>query len=364
MAGVLDGFRVLEFGGYTATQALGMLLCDQGADVVKVEPPGGERMRGEAAFAVWNRGKKSVVMDFATEDGATVLRRLAATADVLISDSDDVGGAVSIDRLLESNPRLVGVTLPAFGAAHPDADLPPLEPLIAAASGIYADRGGGAPSLIAVPHASVFGAITAAAAVAAALLHREISGKGQRVSAPLHDAMFGAMGAHLVRLPGETGAYAQPGHPVIARFYECADGRWVNINAGYPRALQPMVAAFGHPEWAKPLLDTESLLAHPEDRRLWIDQIARIWKTRTALEWEQVMDEAGVPCTMCRTIDEWIDTDQAAAMGAVIDVDDPDYGLMRQVGVQAHFSESEGGAQGRAPALGEHTDAILGNLPR
>ena len=76
------------------------------------------------------------------------------------------------------------------------------------------------------------------------------------------------------------------------------------------------------------------------------------------------MDEAGVPCTMCRTIDEWIATDQAAAMGAVIEVDDPDYGLMRQVGVQAHFSESEGGDQGRAPALGEHTDAILGSLPR
>ena len=167
MAGVLDGFRVLEFGGYTATQVLGMLLCDQGADVVKVEPPAGERMRGEAAFAVWNRGKKSVVTDFASEDGAVVLQRLAATADVLISDSDDIGGATSVERLLENNPRLVGITLPAFSAEHPDAGLPPLEPLIAAASGVYADRGSGAPSLIAVPHASVFGAITAAAAVAA-----------------------------------------------------------------------------------------------------------------------------------------------------------------------------------------------------
>ena len=364
MAGALDGFRVLEFGGYVATQVLGMLLCDQGAEVVKVEPPGGERMRGEAAFAVWNRGKKSVVVDFASERSAAALQRLATTSDVAITDSDDIGGAVSVERLLESNPRLVSVSLPAFGAGHPDADLPPLETLVAAASGVYADRGSGAPSLIAVPHASIFGAISAAAAVAAALLRREVSGKGQRVSVPLHDAMFGAMGAHLVRLPGETGAYAQPGHPVIARFYECADGRWVNINAGYPRALEPMVAAFGHPEWAAPLLDTDSLLAHPEDRRLWIEQIARVWKTRTALEWEQVMDEAGVPCTMCRTIDEWIETEQAAAMGAVIEVDDPDYGRMRQVGVQAHFSESEGGAQGGAPALGEHTDAILGNLPR
>ena len=359
MSGALDGFRVLEFGGYTAAQVLGMLLADQGAEVIKVEPPDGERLRGSVPFAVWNRGKKSVVVDAAAADYAAIIRRLAAAADVLITDFDATAAGIPIQRLMDANPRLVCVSLPAFGASHPHADAPPLEPLVAAATGVYIDRGGGGPSLIAVPHAGIFGAITAAPAVAAALLYREAAGEGQHISVPLYDAMFGAMGAHLVRLPGETSPYVQQSHPVIARFYECSDGRWLNINAGYPRALKPMVEAFGYPEWAAPLLDVESLRAHPEDRQLWIDRIARVWKRRPALEWERIMDEAGVPCTMCRTIEEWIECDQAAAMGAVIEVDDPVYGRMRQVGVQAHMSETEGGVWRHAPALGEHTRDIL-----
>lgn len=364
MAGALDGFRVLEFGGYTATQVLGMLLADQGAEVIKVEPPLGDALRGSAAFAVWNRGKKSVVVDGADDDeGADVVRKLASSADVVISHSDELGWGVTIERVHQAEPHLVSVCMPAFGAGHPDASLPPLEPLVAAASGVYVDRGGGGPSLISVPHASIFGAITAAAATAAALLHRELSGEGQRVSVPLYDAMFGAMGSQIVRLPhDDEPPFAPPSHPVIARFYQCKDGRWLNINAGYERALRPMVEAFGHPEWAEPLLDTRSLLAHPEDRQLWIDELERVWRMRSALEWEQIMDEAGVPCTMCRTIDEWIVSEQALAMGAVVEVDDAQYGMMQQVGVQVHMSETEGGIRHSAPLLGEHTQSVLNGL--
>ena len=362
MSGVLEGFRVLEFGEYVASQVLGMLLADQGAEVVKVEPPGGGRLRGGAPFAVWNRGKKSVVVDASGDSGAGVIERLAASADVLVSDSRVLPSGVGVERIQAANPRLVSVCLPAFGAEHADASLPPLETLVAAATGIYMDRGSGAPSFISVPHASIFGALGAAPAVIAALLHREATSEGQRIELPLYDAMFGAMGAQAVLLP-ETSPDAVPTvHPVIARFYECADGRWVNINAGYPRALIPMMRAFGHPEWAEPLLDTDSLLAHPEDRQLWIDTLERTWRSRPALEWEQIMDEAGVPCTMCRSVDEWLECEQSAAMGAVVEVEDPTFGLMRQVGVQVHLSESEGGIRRHAPALGEHTDEILAAL--
>ncbi len=362
MTGALNGFRVLEHGGYVAVQVLGMLLADQGAEVVKLEPPEGDRLRGSAPFAVWNRGKRSVVVDAASGEYERVVKRLAASADVLICGGEDAVYGASIDRLADVNPKLVVVSLPAFGEGHLDAGLPPLEPLVAASTGVYADRGTGAPSFIAVPHASIFGALTAAPAIVAALLHREVSGTGQRITLPLYDAMFGAMGSHLVHLPGDPPVPSPPSHPAIARFYECADGRWLNINAGYRRALEPMVRAFGHPEWAEPLLDTESLLAHPEDRRLWIDTITAIWKTRPALEWEQIMDDAGVPCTMCRTIDEWLSDAQSAAMGAVATVDDPMFGRMRQVGVQVHMSETEGSVRGSAPTLGEHTAAILDHL--
>ena len=360
MTGVLHGYRVLEFGEYIASQVLGMLLVDQGAEVVKLEPPQGSRMRGSEAFAVWNRSKKSVILDASLDGISNVVDELAATADVLISDSETLPHNDSVARIQAANPRLVTVWLPAFGADHANSSLPPHETLVAAATGIYADRGAGAPSYISVPHASIFGALTAAPAVIAALLHREATGEGQRVELPLYDAMFGAMGAQAVVLP-EGADDARP-HPAVARFYECSDGRWVNINAGYPRALIPMVGAFGHPEWAEPLLDTDSLLAHPEDRQLWIDTLENTWRSRTALEWEQIMDEAGVPCTMCRTVEEWLDSDQAAAMGAVGEIDDPAFGPMRQVGIQVHLSESEGEIQRPAPSLGEHTHEILAQL--
>ena len=357
MSGVLSGYRVLEFGEYIASQILGMLLADQGAEVVKVEPSDGARLRGTAPFAVWNRSKKSVVLDAASEKS---VRELPGTADILIADSETLPRGETVTSLQRANPNLITVCLPAFDVPHPNADLPPHETLVAAATGIYSDRGAGAPSFISVPHASIFGALTAAPAVMAALLHREATGEAQRIELPLYNAMFGAMGAQVVVLP-ESADDASP-HPVIARFYECADGRWVNINAGYPRALIPMVRAFGHPEWAEPLLDTDSLLSHPEDRQLWIETLEETWRSRPASEWEQIMDEAGVPCTICRTVEEWLDCEQATAMGAVVEMEDPDFGPMRQVGIQVHLSENEGGIQRHAPALGEHTGEILDRL--
>ena len=360
MSGVLEGYRILEFGEYIASQVLGMLLADQGAEVVKIEPPGGARMRGSAPFVVWNRGKKSVTVDPHSGDAPRIVNGLVSSGDVLICESETLPGGAAVADAQSSCPRLITVRLPSFGAEHPGAGMPPHETLLAAATGIYADHGSGAPSFIAVPHASIFGALSAAPAVIAALLHREATGEGQRIELPLYDAMFGAMGAQAVILP-EGADDARP-HPVVARFYECSDGRWVNINAGYPRALIPMVTAFGHPEWADPLLDIDSLLSHPEDRQLWINTLEDMWRGRPALEWEQIMDEAGVPCTMCRTVDEWLESGQSGAMGAVVEVDDPAFGRMRQVGIQVHLSENEGDIRRHAPALGEHTAEILSGL--
>ena len=364
MAGALTGYRVLEFGHNVAGQVLGMLMSDQGAEVIKIEPLVGERFRGTPAFSVWNRGKKSIALDLDNQEAKSI-ERLVASADVLIEDL--VPGTLSAvglspERCEEINPSLVYASLPAFGPDHPSRDLPALEPIVAAATGVYADRTGNGPSFISVPHSSIFGAMTAAPAIVAALFHREMTGQGQRVTVPLYDAMFVAMGTSLVKIPEPPLEFEPPSHPVIARFYECKDGRWVNINGGYARALRPMVEAFGHPEWADALLDVEFLTKHPEDRKLWIAELEPIWRKRTALEWESVMQEAGVPCTMCRTVEEWLEEDQALESGAVVQVDDPVFGPMRQVGIQVKMGETNGAIRSPAPALGAHTDEILSGL--
>ena len=146
MTGVLEGYRVLEFGDYIAPQVLGMLLADQGAEVVKLEPPAGGRLRGAAPFAVWNRSKKSVILDASADATAGTINDLAASADILVADSETLPNGISVTELQAANPRLITVCLPAFAADHPNADLPPHETIVAAATGIYADRGTGAPS--------------------------------------------------------------------------------------------------------------------------------------------------------------------------------------------------------------------------
>ncbi|MCH7802349.1 MAG: CoA transferase [Chloroflexi bacterium] len=365
MAGALEPYRILEFGGQVAGAVLGMLLADQGAEVVKIEPPDGDPLRGHPVFSVWNRGKKSVVLDLAQERDASVLSAMIRSSDVLIesflSSDDRVWPDYQAARDL--NRSLVYVSLPGFGADHPENGLAAWDTIIGASTGIYTDRssdGASGPSFISLPYASIFGAMVAAPAITAALFHRVRTGEGQRVTVPLYDAMFTAMGASLVSrpdVPSGPGALS----PVIGRFYQCRDDRWVNINAGYERSLRPMLQALGHPEWHGPIT-APGLRDNTEERRVWEENFSAIWKDRTALEWERIMALAGVPCTMCRTIEEWMETAQARESGAVVQLNDPTFGPMRQVGIQVRLSETPGEIRGPAPSLGQHTESVIADL--
>ena len=122
-SGALRGLKVMDFGHYIAGPLLGMLLSDQGAEVTKIERPQGDPTREELAFATWNRGKRSVVLDLKTEYGRETARKLALDADLLIENfrpgvAERLG--IGYDELASSNPRLVYCSLPGFGENHPD----------------------------------------------------------------------------------------------------------------------------------------------------------------------------------------------------------------------------------------------------
>ncbi len=364
MAGALSGYRVLEFGDHPAVAVLGMLLADQGADVVKVEPPEGDPLRGTPVFSVWNRGKKSVV---AAHDDSDLLMNLVTRADAIIEGSHEGSNPYGIngDSARAIRPDIICLALPGFGHEHPQADTPGTELLISAATGVYADRSKDASegtSFIALPYASIFGAMVAAPALAAALYHRERTGEGQDVSVPLYDAMFTAMGSAVVSRPDvEAGPRAIS--PAIARFYQCEDGRWINLNASYERSLRPILDVLGHPEWYAPLTDNR-LHENLEELEEWSARFAGPWLERPALEWETLMAEAGVPLTMCRTLSEWMETEHAIASGAVVDVEDYEFGPMRQVGIQVRMSDTPGGVGASAPRLGQHNEPILAEARR
>lgn len=366
MPGALSTYRIVELGDHPAVAVLGMLLADQGADVVKVEPPGGDPMRGSPVFSVWNRAKRSVTID---PDGKGAhLRRILRDADVVIESFSSGVNPYGVDAAYARSvrPDVIHLSLPGFGETHPQAATPGPFPghelLISAATGVYADRSPDSDegaSFIALPYASIFGAMVAASAIVAALFHRERAGAGQDVSIPLYDAMFTAMGSALVRRPDIPAAPA-PLSPAIGRFYRCGDGRWINLNAGYERSLRPILDVLGHPNWYAPLTG-DRLRVNVEEREEWAARFAEPWLDRPALEWETLMADAGVPLTMCRTLREWMDTDHAWASGAMIEVQDAEFGPMRQVGIQVNMSDTPGGAPTSAPRLGEHNHELLGD---
>ncbi|MCL0029263.1 CoA transferase, partial [Dehalococcoidia bacterium] len=288
------------------------------------------------------------------------------SADVVVASSTSSGAeglSVSYEEVSKLNGDVVYLSLPGFSEDHPLSGVAAREGVIGAYTGIYTDRsqdGSTGPSFISLPHASIFGAMVAAPAIIAALIHRTRTGRGQQVTVPLFDAMYTAMGSQLVRRP-DVPASPSPISPVIGRFYQCADGRWVNINASYERSLRPLLEAVGHPEWYPALTDPD-LVNDEVAQTGWELKFAEVWMHKTALEWEQVMDRVGVPGTMCRTTEEWMDTAHANESGAVSALEDPLYGHMRQVGVQVRLSDTPGDANRPAPTLGQHTMALVAEL--
>lgn len=366
--GALRDLRVLDFGQYIAGPLLGMLLADQGADVVKVERPAGDPMRGHPAFAVWNRGKRSAVLDLHTPQGRQAALSLAEQADVLIENfrpgvADRLG--IGAADLTARNPRLLYVSLPGFGEESPYRDLPAWEPLVGAVTATYVHRrspDSGGPVFVSLPISSVYAAMVSAAAVGAALFHRERTGEGQRIEVPLHSATFVAIGYRLVRTSANVDVQARADRlgGIVAGAHLCADGRYLYIHGASARErfLPHVLDALGHPEWLPDLLNQQLAAQNPDRYHELAGLFRDLMATKTAREWEDLLGPVA-PINFARTIDEWIEEPHALASEIVVQVDDPQHGPMKQVGLPMRLSRTPGRIRGPAPRLGEHTEEAL-----
>lgn len=365
--GALSGIRALDCGHYIPGPLLGMLLADQGAQVIKVERPGGDPARSEPAFATWNRGKRSIVLDLKTAAGQESARQLAAEADVLIENfrpgtAERLG--IGYQELAASNPRLIYCALPGFGREHPWRQRQGWDAIVGAATGLYPKVEGMAePLFTPLPIASTFAAIVGAVAVAMALCARDGGKGGQRIEVPLYDAMFTAMGRHLVQfhdvdLPDTR---SQPRLP-MQRQYQCADGRWVQNHGNYARFVHQFLAAAGNPEWGPAAVADFGKPLDGETAALWVQRFEETFKQRVALEWEEAISAAGGACTVCKTVDEWLSHPHPLQAQMVVEVEDARLGRMKQPGVQVRLRGTPGAIQGRAPVLGEHSREIAEGL--
>ncbi|PKB78624.1 MAG: hypothetical protein BZY88_17495 [SAR202 cluster bacterium Io17-Chloro-G9] len=365
--GALRDIRVLDFGHYIPGPLLGMLLCDQGAEVIKVERPEGDPARSQPAFATWNRGKRSVVLDLKSDAGQQAAQQLAATADVLIENfRPGVANRLGIgyETLSAKNPQLVYCSLPGFSENSPDRDRQGWEGIAAASTGVYSKIDEQPePLYLPLPVASTFAAIVGSVSVAMALAARDKTGKGQRIEVPMHDAMFSAMGSHLAQLHDqESVELFQLPRAIMARQYECADGRWVQNHGMYERFIGQFLRAAGRSEWLEELVSAYGKPLDPEFGQKWLERFQNVFKEKTAKEWEDAINAEGGACTTCKTIDEWLVHDHAIAAQMVVEVEDAKLGKMKQPGVQVRLRDTPGAIQGRAPSLGEHTSDVLAEL--
>ncbi|MGD9933692.1 MAG: CaiB/BaiF CoA transferase family protein [Dehalococcoidia bacterium] len=361
--GALDGLRVVDFGQYIAGPMCAMLLADQGADVVRVEPPGGPRY-DSPGNRTWNRGKHSVTLDLKSPAGTVEARRLIAAADVVIENfrpgvMDRLGLGAESSRA--ANPGLVYCSLPGFAEDDPRATVAAWEGVLGAATATYRARLAGGdssrPVYTAIPISSVYGAFVGAVAIAAALNARETTGRGQRVSVPLFDATFTAMGSvgHKVHDPA---AVQRRGGLGWVRQYRCKDGRWVMFHAANSRFIEQFVRAAGIEHWrADGLMDRANYPDNPDLEKLLIERMTALFLTRTALEWEDLVNAAGTPTAICRETHEWLQHPHAVATRMVTQIEDPVLGAMLQPGVTPRLDDTPGAISGPAPIPG--TDSAI-----
>jgi len=367
MAGALAGIRVIDFGQYIAGPMAAQLLGDQGAEVIRVDPPGGPAW-DTPANATWNRGKQSIVLDLKTEDGRATARALIGSADVVIENfrpgvMDRLGlGAVA---MTEAHPRLVYLSMPGFASDDPRAEVPAWEGVVGAASGLYrrnrVANDDGPPVYTAIPLPSAYAAIQGSVAVTMALNARERDGVGQRIAVPLFDSMYGAIGYNGYKVHGDAASPPGAGFNLTTQ-WECGDGQWIMFHTGNGRTEDVLTAA-GVADWiAKGYVDRERLAAEPELVKQLMDEARALFKTRPAAEWEQLVNDAGGECGVCRPTAEWVTHPHAIGSEIVVEVPDPILGATKQPGIPARMSRTPGAIQGPRHALDADRDAILAGL--
>ena len=364
--GALRGTRVVEFGQYIPGPLLGMLLAEQGADVIKVERPGGDPARTEPAFATWNRSKRSVELDLKSPGGLEQAQELIHWADVLIENfrpgvADRLGIGYEATR---TNSGLVYCSLPGFGENSPHRNQRGWEHIVGAATGAHQGVAGmDEPLFLPLPSASSFAAIIGSVSVTMALIARQRTGQGQRIEVPLHSAMFAAMGRHLSKFHdiNPPDLFTLPRN-VMSHQYQCADGRYVQNHGMYQRFASQFLQAAGRPEWIEDLEDLYGAEVSPDTIEMWRERVEDLFKEKTAKEWEDAIAETGGACTVCKTVDEWMVHEHALAAGMVVEVDDAKHGRMRQPGPPTRLRGTPGPSPRRAPTLGEHTDSALAEI--
>lgn len=376
MPGPLDGFRVIDLTTMISGPLAGMILADQGADVIKVEPAGGDATRGvwtahqglSASFLNNNRNKRSIVLDLKNPDGKAAVLRLIEGADVVLQNFrpgvvDRLG--IGYAHAKAVNPGIVYMSITGFGETGPYAHKPVFDPLVQSLTGLTTVQAGSderRPSLVRTILPDKLTAFTASQSITAALLARERTGEGQHVHLSMLDTVVSFlwssdMGGHTFvgkELEQETA------QSFIDLIYETSDG-YLSCAAFRRVDWEKLSDALGHPEWKEDTrFQTSAGLEQFKDDRLKMTQEVLI--SRTTDEWIAVLEEHDVPCAPVLTRSEMRQHAQIEANGIVEVNTHHVAGDLRQTRHAARFDGTPPEHRRGAPLLAEHTEEVLAEV--
>ncbi|MBY0331311.1 MAG: CoA transferase [Acetobacteraceae bacterium] len=380
-AGPLTGLRVLDLtrvlAGPTATQMLG----DLGAEVIKIErngsgddtrgfaPPFWPETRESAYFLGVNRNKKSVTLDIATKEGQAVVLRLLEHCDILV-ENFKVGALAKYglgwEQLKARFPRLIYCSITGFGQTGPYAPRPGYDALIQAMGGVMSLTGEpeGSPQKVGVPVADLFAGLYGCIGILAAVNHRHATGEGQQVDIGMldtHVAWLANQGMNYLAT-GENPARLGNQHPNIAPYQEfpTKDG-YIILAVGNDPTFERFCRAFGQ----------EQLLADPrfatnpkrvENRALVTATLTPVMQSRTTAEWITLLEEQKIGCGPINTLREVFADAHVVARDMVVEMDHASGQRVKVIANPVKLSATPPTYRSAPPALGEHSDEVLGGL--
>jgi crotonobetainyl-CoA:carnitine CoA-transferase CaiB-like acyl-CoA transferase len=385
MTAPLDDITVIEIDNWMAAPSAGAILADLGATVIKVEPPGGDPMRGmgrppkvekgpakdyDYGFDVDNRGKRSIAVDLGREEGQALVRRLVADADIFLCNllgARQEKYGLDPATLMTHNPRLVHATLTGYGTTGPEAARPGYDvTAFFGRSGLYDAMREGEHGEVPMARPAQ-GDHTAGLALVSAILGglrlAERTGEGQVVETSLYEtAVWTQATDYAVTAIDHAPVRRRTRHELIsatANRYPCGDGKWLVINMPQPSAWSKFCSAIGREEW----LEDErfaDLRGRFQNMREIVDGIDAALAAKGRDEWGAIFDEAGIIWGPVLALHEVADDPQAAAIGLFPEIEHPDIGRYRTVNAPFRFAgTADVRPRGPAPGIGQHGEEIL-----
>jgi formyl-CoA transferase len=360
----LAGLRILELTQVMAGPFCGQVLADMGADVVKIEPPGGDSTRaalGAGAFLAVNRNKRSLVLDLKSAEHQAVLHRLVASADVLLENyRPGVAARLGADweTLSELNPRLIYASVSGFGQTGPYAQRPGYDLIAQGLAGVMSVTGepDGEPVKCGIPISDLSAGLFCALGILSAVVARERTGRGQRIDTSLFEGALALSIWETAELWG-AGRVPQPlgsGHRLLAPYQalRTADGH-LTVGANNQRMWRRLCETIGRPE----LIDDARFASNDDRMERRAELVAELEKAlaaRSTHEWVDVLVAAGVPCGPIHDYRQVFEDPHTQAREMEVRVDG-----MRMLGIPVKLSDTPGAVRRAAPSLGEHSREVL-----